>query len=93
MKSNPNGKVQLSSELEAILKERGVYTSGFLNAALAFALASDEFKQTWLQQELQKGLDQLERGESYSLKEVMDEIHGKHSSWQKSKSAAKHAQI
>jgi predicted transcriptional regulator len=74
MNNKPNGKIQLSPELEAALKERGVYTSEFIDAALAFALASDEFKQTWLQQELQKGLDQLERGESFSLDEVMDEI-------------------
>lgn len=93
MDNKPNGKIQLSPELEATLKERGVYTSEFMNAALAFALESDAFKQKWLQQELQKGLDELERGDFYSLKEVMDEIHGKRSSWRKSKSAAKHAQI
>lgn len=87
-----NEKIRLSPELEATLKERDVYTSEFIDAAIAFALASDAFKQEWLQHELQKGLNQLERGESFSLDEVMDEIRGKRASWQKSKSAAKHAQ-
>ena len=93
MNNKPNEKIQLSPELEATLKERGVYTSEFMNAALAFALENDAFKQEWRQYELQKGLDQLERGESYSLEEVMDEIHGKRSSLQKSKSVAKLEQI
>lgn len=93
MKRNLHEALRLSSELEAILKERRVYTSDFLNAAIAFAMESGEFKKKWLQQELQKGLDQLERGESYALEEVMNEVHGKRSSWQKSKSVAKHAQI
>ncbi len=74
MNNKPNEKIQLSPELEATLKERGVYTSEFMNAALAFALKNDAFKQEWRQYEFQKGLDQLERGESYSLEEVMDEI-------------------
>ena len=64
-------KIQLSSELEAILKERLVYTSEFINAAIGFALESDAFKKKWLQKELKKGLDQVDRGELYDLEEVM----------------------
>ena len=85
--------IQLSSQLEAILKERLVYTSEFINAAIAFALENDEFKRKWLQKELQEGLDQADRGEFYDLAEVVAEIHNSRPSCQKSNSAVMHAQI
>jgi predicted transcriptional regulator len=86
-------KIQLSSELEAILEERLVYTSEFINEAIGFALESDEFKSKWLQKELKKGLDQAARGELYDLEEVMAEIQNSHPPCQKSSSAVTHAQI
>jgi predicted transcriptional regulator len=86
-------KIQLSSELEAILKERLVYTNEFINEAIGFALESDEFKKKWLQKELRKGLDQADRGELYDLEEVMAEIRNSRPPCQKSSSAVKHAQI
>jgi len=57
--------LHLSSELEAVLKERLLYTDEFINEAIRFALESDEFKGQWLQKELKKGLDQADRGELY----------------------------
>ena len=86
-------KIQLSAELEAILEERMVHTSEFINEAIGFALESDEFKKKWLQKELKKGLEQAERGELYDLEEVMAEIHNSRPPCQKSNSAVKHAQI
>jgi predicted transcriptional regulator len=86
-------KLQLPSELEAVLEERLVYTSEFINEALWFALESDEFKRKWLQKELKKGLDQADRGELYDLEEVMAEIQNSHPPCQKSSSAVTHAQI
>jgi predicted transcriptional regulator len=93
MERNTVMKIQLSSELEAILKERLVYTSEFINAAIWFALESDEFKKKWLQKELKKGLDQADQGELYDLEEVMAEINNSRPPCQKSNSAVKHAQI
>jgi len=86
-------KIQLSAELEAILKERLVYTSEFINAAIGFALESDEFKKKWLHEELKKGLDQADRGELDDLEDVMAEIYHSRPPCQKSSSAVKHAQI
>jgi len=86
-------KIQLSSEVEAILKKRLVYTSEFINAAIWFALESDEFKKKWLQKELKKGLEQADRGELYDLEDVMAEISNSRPPCQKSSSAVKHAQI
>jgi len=86
-------QIQLSTELEAILEERLVYTSEFINEAIWFALESDEFKKKWLQRELKKGLDQADRGELYDLEDVMAEIQNSRPSCQKSSSAVKHAQI
>jgi len=86
-------KIQLSSELEAILEERMVYTNEFINDAVWFALENDEFKKMWLRKEIQKGLEQADRGELYDLDEVMAEIHNSRSSCQKSNSAVTHAQI
>lgn len=86
-------QIQLSTELQAILEERLVYTSEFINEALWFALESDEFKKKWLQKELKKGLDQADRGELYDLEEVMAEIQSSRRSCQKSSSAVKLAQI
>ena len=37
-------QIQLSTELQAILEERLVYTSEFINEAIWLALESDEFK-------------------------------------------------
>jgi len=93
MKRNIATKIQLSAELEDILKERLIYTSEFINAAIWFALESDEFKEKWLQRELKKGLDQADRGELYDLEEVMAEIHNSRPPCQKSSSALTHAQI
>ena len=86
-------KIQLSSQLEAILKERLVCTSEFINAAIWFALENDEFKKKWLQDELKKGLEQADRGELYDLEEVMAEIQNSRQPCQKSSSAVTHAQI
>ncbi|MGH7456492.1 MAG: hypothetical protein ACRENG_34410 [bacterium] len=86
-------KIQLSSELEAILEERQVYTSEFIIDAIWFALESDEFKKKWLQKELKKGLEQADRGEFYDLEEVMAEIRNSRPPCQKSSSAVTHAQI
>jgi predicted transcriptional regulator len=86
-------KIQLSSELEAILEKRLVYTSEFINEAILFALESDEFKRKWLHKELKKGLDQADRGELHDLEEVMAEIRNSRPPCQKSSSAVTHAQI
>jgi len=86
-------KIQLSAELEAILEERMVYTNEFINSAVWFALENDEFKRMWLRKELQKGIDQADRGELYDLDEVMEEIYNSRTPCQKSSSAVTHAQI
>lgn len=86
-------KIQLSSQLQAILEERMIYTNEFINDAIWFALESDDFKKQWLQKELQKGLDQADRGELYDLEEIMQEIRNSRSKCQKSSSPVKHAQI
>jgi len=59
--------IQLSSELRAILEERLVYNNEFINDAVWFALENDEFKKMWLRRELQKGIDQADRGELFDL--------------------------
>jgi predicted transcriptional regulator len=93
MKWNTAMKIQLSADLEAILKERLVYTSEFINEAIWFALKNDEFKKKWLQNELNKGLEQADRGELYDLEEVIAEIHNSRPTCQKSSSALTPAQI
>jgi len=93
MKRNIATKIELSSELEDILKERLIYTNEFINAAIRFALESDEFKTKWLQQELKSGLEQADRGELYDLEEVMAEIHNSRPTCRKSSSAMTPAQI
>jgi len=47
----------------------------------------------WLRKELQKGMDQADRGELYDLDEVMAEIRNSRTPCQKSSSAVTPAQI
>lgn len=84
--------VHLSPELVEILKERLVFTSEFIEAAILFALENDEFKKKWLQQELQKGIEQADRGELYDWEEVLSGLSTSRTRWQTSSSPARQEQ-
>ena len=91
-------KIQISPELETILRERLVYKNEFIEEAIRFALESDEFKRQWLRKELQKGLDQADRGEllEVSMEEIIAEVEAEEQNsrpkWQRSNLPLKPAQ-